>query len=98
MGAPAARTHEHARGWVKAGHEVTVLCGLPNHPDGVIPEKYRGTLLYRETIDGVNVLRCWLYTTPNRGVFRRSISFVSFMFSAMFFGAARAPDCDLVVA
>lgn len=98
MGAPAARTHEHAREWVKLGHEVTVLCGLPNHPDGVIPEKYRGTLLYRERIDGVNVLRCWLYATPNRGVFRRSISFVSFMLSAMFFGALRAPACDVVVA
>jgi colanic acid biosynthesis glycosyl transferase WcaI len=98
MGAPAARTHEHAREWVKLGHEVTVLCGLPNHPDGIIPEKYRGHLLYRETIDGVNVLRCWLYATPNQGVFRRSISFVSFMLSSMICGAFFAPKVDVVAA
>lgn len=97
MGAPAARTHEHAREWVRQGHEVTVLCGLPNHPDGIIPEKYRGHFLYREQIDGINVLRCWLYATPNRGVFRRSISFVSFMLSSMLCGSLFAPDVDVVV-
>jgi len=58
MGAPAARTYEHAREWVEMGHEVTVVCGLPNHPDGVVPPEYCGTFLYREKIDGINVLRC----------------------------------------
>lgn len=98
MGAPAARTHEHARKWAEMGHEVTVVCGLPNHPDGVVPQRYRGTALFRETIDGVNVLRCWLYTTPNRGVFKRSISFMTFMLSAMFFGSFFSGKCDVVVA
>ena len=37
MGAPAARVSELARHWVKAGHEVTVLTGFPNHPTGVVP-------------------------------------------------------------
>lgn len=98
MGAPAARTHEHAREWVKLGHEVTVLCGFPNHPDGIVPEKYRGHFLYRENIDGINVLRCWLWATPNRGVVKRSISFVSFMLASMLTGACFAPVVDVVVA
>lgn len=98
MGAPAARTFEHARHWVKAGHSVTVVCGKPNHPDGVIPQKYRGPLIYREDIEGVNVLRCWLYATPNRGVFKRSIAFLTFMLSAMFFGSFFSGRCDVVVA
>ncbi len=98
MGAPAARTHEHARYWAQQGHEVTVVCGLPNHPTGVIPEKYQGTLLYREVIDGINVLRCWLYATPNRGVIRRSICFATFMFSSVFFAIFFSGKCDVVVA
>lgn len=98
MGAPAARTFEHARHWVKAGHAVTVVCGKPNHPDGVIPPKYRGPLIYREDIEGVHVLRCWLYATPNRGVFKRSIAFLTFMLSAMFFGSFFSGRCDVVVA
>jgi glycosyltransferase involved in cell wall biosynthesis len=98
MGAPAARTYEHARHWAALGHDVTVICGKPNHPDGVIPERYRGTPLYRETIDGVKVMRVWLYATPNRGFFKRSISFMSFMCSSLFFGAFFARTPDLVVA
>lgn len=96
--APASRTFEHARHWVRMGHEVTVVCGLPNHPDGIIPEKYRGTVLYREEMDGIRVLRCWLYVTPNRGVIRRSLSFFSFMLSALFFGAFFTGRCDVVAA
>lgn len=98
MGAPAARTFEHARYWVRAGHQVSVLCGLPNHPDGVVPPKYRGTLLFREIMDGINVLRCWLFTTPNRGVFLRSISFLTYMVSAVFFGIFSTGKCDVVIA
>jgi len=98
MGAPSARTFEHARHWVRAGHDVTVVCGLPNHPDGVVPPKYRRTLLYRENIEGINVLRCWLFTTPNRGAIRRSISFITFMFSSIFFGGFFSGRCDVVIA
>ena len=98
MGAPAARTHEHAREWARLGHDVTVLCGFPNHPDGIVPEKYRGHFLFREQIDGVNVLRCWLWATPNRGVVKRSFSFVTFMFSSMLAGALFTPAPDVVVA
>src|SRR5258708_27102919 len=36
MGAPAARVSELSRHWARAGHEVTVLTGFPNHPDGVV--------------------------------------------------------------
>lgn len=98
MGAPAARTFEHARHWARLGHDVTVVCGLPNHPDGVVPDKYRGTLLYREEIEGVRVLRCWLYATPNRGVFKRSIAFLTFMTTSTIVASFFAPRCDVVAA
>jgi glycosyltransferase involved in cell wall biosynthesis len=63
-----------------------------------VPAKYRGTLLYREEIEGIQVLRCWLYTTPNRGVFKRSIAFLTFMFSSTLCGAFFAPRPDVVAA
>jgi glycosyltransferase involved in cell wall biosynthesis len=94
--APAARTHEHARRWAAEGHSVTVVCGLPSHPTGVVPEAYRGRALIREEIDGVEVLRCWLYATPNRGAVRRSLSFFSFMCSSVFWGIFRTGPCDVV--
>ncbi len=97
VGAPAARTHEHARRWVERGHQVTVLCGLPNHPDGIVPPAYRGKWLCRETIDGIRVLRCWFIVAPNKGVFKRCVSFLSFMVSAVGFGIFVTGKCDVVV-
>lgn len=97
MGAPAARTHEHARRWVAQGHDVTVICGVPNHPYGIVPDAYRGKWLYREEIDGIHVLRCHFFVAPNRGVFKRCLSFLSFMLSASFFGITSTGKCDVVI-
>lgn len=41
---------------VRRGHEVTVLCGLPNYPKGEIFEGYENR--FEEEIDGVKVIRC----------------------------------------
>lgn len=41
---------------VRRGHEVTVLCGLPNYPKGEIFEGYENR--FEETIDKVKVIRC----------------------------------------
>ncbi|MCX8064022.1 MAG: glycosyltransferase family 4 protein [Candidatus Hydrogenedentes bacterium] len=98
MGAPSARTYEHAKEWVEQGHEVVVVCGLPNHPDGIVPPEYRGKLVVRETFDGIKVLRGWLYATPNRGVVKRSIAFLTFMLSSMLVAIFLAGKCDIVVA
>ena len=56
MGAPSARTYEHARHWVSLGNQVTVITGFPNHPTGIIRPEYRGYWVKRENIDGIDVL------------------------------------------
>ncbi|HKT90340.1 MAG TPA: hypothetical protein VJQ59_17975, partial [Candidatus Sulfotelmatobacter sp.] len=53
MGAPAARASELARHWARAGHQVSVLTGFPNHPTGVVPPEWRSRLrrlTFRENI------------------------------------------------
>ncbi len=97
-GAPAARTHEHARAWARLGHQVTVVCGVPHYPEGVVPPEYRGRLLTREQVDGVAVLRCWMFAAKNRGVFLRSLSFLSFMLSSTVVAAFFAGPADVVAA
>lgn len=97
MGAPAARVSELAREWVRQGHEVTVVTGFPNHPTGRIREGYRGALLRRERVDGVEVLRLPLYATANRGVVRRALSFLSFALSVACLGPFLVGRPDVVV-
>ena len=85
MGAPAARAAELARYWVQDGHEVTVLTGFPNHPTGVVPAEYRSKirrLVMHEKLDGVNVVRTWLFPFPNRKAYERILNYSSFCASA----------------
>jgi colanic acid biosynthesis glycosyl transferase WcaI len=85
MGAPAARVSELSRHWARAGHQVTVLTGFPNHPTGQVPHDYRSKfrrLVTREWIDGVSVVRTWLLPFPNRKTYQRVLNYTSFCFSA----------------
>ena len=87
MGAPAARTAEHAQHWAAAGHEVTVITGMPNHPTGVIHPEYRGAWVRREKVNGVALLRTWLYVAPNKGFVKRVLNFLSFFVSSLLLGS-----------
>jgi glycosyltransferase involved in cell wall biosynthesis len=85
MGAPAARVSELSRHWVRAGHEITVLTGFPNHPDGVIKPEYRSRfrrITFREIVDGIHVVRTWLLPCPNRKSYERILNYSSFCLSA----------------
>jgi colanic acid biosynthesis glycosyl transferase WcaI len=85
MGAPAARASELSRHWARMGHDVTVLTGFPNHPTGIVPEEWRPRLhclRYDETVDGVSVVRTWLWPLPNRKAHERIRNYVSFCISA----------------
>ena len=85
MGAPAARAAELARYWVQDSHEVTVLTGFPNHPTGVLLAEYRSKmrrLVMREKVDGVNIVRTWLFPFPNRKAYERVLNYSSFCASA----------------
>jgi colanic acid biosynthesis glycosyl transferase WcaI len=96
MGAPAARADELARHWVRMGHDVTVLTGFPNHPTGVVPVEWRSRLhglLYKETVDGVRVVRTWLWPLPNRKAHERIRNYASFWVSASVSGLGlQMPD------
>jgi len=96
MGAPAARADELARHWVRMGHDVTVLTGFPNHPTGVVPVEWRSRLhglLYKETVDGVHVVRTWLWPLPNRKAHERIRNYASFWVSASVSGLGlQKPD------
>ncbi len=100
MGAPAARVAELSRHWARMGHDVTVLTGFPNHPTGVVPEEWRSRL-HRlhctDTIDGVKVVRTWLWPLPNRKAHERIRNYASFCVSAAISGLA-LPKPDVVIA
>ena len=96
-GAPQARLSALAAAWAADGDDVTVLTGMPSHPTGVIPPKYRGAIRRRERPDGYRVLRTWLYATPNEGVARKTIGHLSFMVTSVLLGGRASGPADVVV-
>jgi glycosyltransferase involved in cell wall biosynthesis len=82
VNAPASRTFEHCREWVKAGHKVTVITCAPNFPQGKVYEGYRNRLWQREEMAGIRVIRVWSYITSNEGFVKRILDYLSFMVMA----------------
>jgi glycosyltransferase involved in cell wall biosynthesis len=82
--APASRTYENCKRWVRQDHKVTVITCAPNVPDGVVYDGYENKLYQSENIDRIHVIRVWTYIAANKGTIRRIMNYVSYMFSAVF--------------
>lgn len=96
VNAPASRTYENARRWVRAGHQVTVLTCHPSHPGGKVYPGYENSLYAWEEMDGIRVLRVGTYLSANKGFAKRTANYISYMLSAV--GQCwRVRDVDLVV-
>src|SRR5262245_26984880 len=83
VNAPASRSFEHCREWVKAGRAVTVITCVPNFPKGVVYEGYRNHLWQIEVIDGIRVIRVWSYIAANEGFAKRILDYMSYMVVAV---------------
>lgn len=82
VNAPASRTFEHCREWVRAGHEVTVITCAPNFPKGKVFAGYRNKLWQSEEMEGIRVIRVWSYIAANSGFLKRILDYQSFMIAA----------------
>ena len=79
VNAPASRTFEHCREWVKEGHQVTIITCAPNFPSGKVFAGYKNKLWQAEEIEGIRVIRVWSYITANAGFIKRILDYISFM-------------------
>jgi len=97
-GAPSARLLGLGRSWVADGHDVTVVTNFPNHPTGVVPERYRGQTFAIEDVEGIRVIRCRTYATPNRGFTRRTLGHLFFMLQSYRQATRHLRGADVIVA
>jgi len=86
IGATQTRAYEMARGLILAGHHVTMITEVPNHPTGVIPSEYRGRLYERTNENGIDVIRVWVKASPVKRFRSRMAFYLSYMFMATLAG------------
>ncbi len=96
VNAPATRTLEHCKEWVKSGHDVTVITCFPNYPTGIVYPGYKNSLYKVEQMDGIKVIRVWSYMAANKGFIKRIADYVSFSVTSFFAGLFQ--KCDIIIA
>lgn len=97
VNAPASRTFEHCREWVKEGHQVTVITCAPNFPTGKVFAGYRNRVWQNEDMEGIRVIRVWSFITRNEGFAKRILDYLSFMVTA-FLASLLVRGVDVIVA
>lgn len=95
--APATRTYEHAREWIKQGHQVTVITCAPNFPEGKVYVGYKNRWYQREVMSGINVVRVKSYIAANEGFAKRILDYISFALMACLVGLFQKKP-DVIVA
>jgi len=86
VNAPATRTYEHCKEWVKLGADITIVTCFPDFPQGVVYDGYRNKLYSKEIIEGIKVIRVWSYITANEGFLKRTLDYFSFAVMATIAG------------
>jgi len=97
MGAAAARVHGLSRWLVNFGHKVTVITGFPNYPLGIVSKVYSGKLRSCEILDGVEVIRSWIYASFLRSNIHRLSNYFSFVISSIISGFRLDRSYDIVL-
>jgi hypothetical protein len=97
LGAPQARLYELAKRLKNLGYEITVLTGLPNYPTGRIFDEYRGKVRTTENVDGIKVVRTWLYPSKSKKLLPRLLSYISFAVTCLLIGVWELGKQDVVL-
>ncbi len=92
---PASIPGVLARGLVARGHDVRVLTGYPNYPQGAIYEGFENARVRTEQVDGVSVRRVPLYPSHDASALRRLANYLSFALSSLR-GIGHLRSCDVV--
>lgn len=77
--------------------QVEVLTAMPNYPQMRVMEGYRGKCHKKEIIDGIPILRSWIYVRTSKSIFHRLLNYFSFVFSSFFAGWFRLGRYDYLL-
>lgn len=89
------RINDICEEWVKRGHDVTVITGIPNYPKGKFFKGYGYFRKRKEVVNGVKIKR--LFITPRRNnKISLILNYYSFVISGWFWKLFTRHKADLV--
>lgn len=84
-GAAANRINSMVNGFYNKNYKVTVVCPLPNYPEGKIFENYKNSFFNKKEETFGILYRLWIWPTKSSNKFVRLLSMISFSLSLMLF-------------
>ena len=97
IGAPQNRLHDLAVRLQKLDIEVEVLTAMPNYPSMKIHEGYKNKFYKKESIEGIQLFRSWIFVTQSKGIFLRLLNYFSFVFSSFWIGWFKTKKYDYIL-
>ena len=92
---PIPKPSELAASLVDSGDEVVVITGLPNYPSGRLYPGHRISILRRDRMEDIDVIRTFELPYHGRSALGRMANYISFMLSAPL-GCLLAPKFDVI--
>lgn len=93
---PVFKGLRYAKALKEKGHDVEVITGFPNYPEGKIYDGYKLSLYKKEVIEGVTVHRVWLYPNHGKSVVKRLFNYVSFFITSLILGLLIVRRFDVI--
>ena len=89
------RINDICKEWVKRGHKVTVVTGIPNYPQGKFYNGYGLFKKKKEEVDGVNIIRLPIIPRGKKTI-TLMLNYISFVVSGFFFSKFTRKKFDKV--
>jgi hypothetical protein len=70
---------------------------MPNYPQMVVHEQYKGKFFVSEEMNGLKVFRSWIYASTSKGILKRLLKYYSFVFSSFWIGLFKLPKHDFLL-
>jgi glycosyltransferase involved in cell wall biosynthesis len=86
-----------AAGLADRGHDVRVITGIPNYPDGKVQAGYRAWRPVRELISGMIVWRAPLFASHSRSAIGRIANYLTWAITSMIAGFLLVRRSDVVL-
>lgn len=82
VGAPQNRLYELAIRLKNKGVDVTVVTAMPNYPAMEIHEDYKRKYFVKEEMNGLKIIRSYIYVSKSKSIVKRLFNYYSFVVSS----------------
>ena len=95
--APANRIEKYVKA-LKDNYNITIITWMPNYPTGIKNKKYKWKSFLKETWPyWEKIVRTYEFATKNEWFIKRTLNYVSYMFSSFFYWLfSKKPDLIIV--